>query len=384
MSIQTDGIVVTGNLEGGNADGLRAVGPGHVACEPREDPIPHEVQVTGPISCYVVCAQARNTTAQPRTLTLDVEIPRWLIEARFDYFLRKTFWTRPQGSLQWSPLEPEILDDRSRLRVALQPGETRVLASVAHYPYSQCCRSLEELATEHPDIARLREIGRSVEGRPILALDTGQPGSPRRAVFTGTSQPGEPAAWAVLAMAAAILKRPGLQHWLKGAEISFVPQPNPDGIVMGACNANARGEMVFVGFEDAAEGRPSATEALALWGHLSTSPPAVYVDFHLLPLPNHPLPRPYVFGLDLYTDPARRAQARRLADRLIQISGCPPPPIIPVGDPLWRNLATYQAAARWNAASFLYQYTGPTTSHVLAQQRGQEVMQAALEVCLGS
>ncbi|OGG45111.1 MAG: hypothetical protein A3F84_11840 [Candidatus Handelsmanbacteria bacterium RIFCSPLOWO2_12_FULL_64_10] len=382
-TIETDGLVVSSEIEGGNADGLREAGPGRVAFGPREDPIPHEVQVKGPISCYVVCVQARNPTAQPRTLTLDVEIPRWLIGAGFDYFLKKTFWARPEDALDWSPLDPEVLDDCSRLRVTLRPGETRILSSTASYPYSWCCRRLEALAGERPDLTRLREIGRSGEGRPILALDAGRPGSLRRAVFTGTSQPGEPAAWAVLAMADAILNRQDLQPWLKDAEISFVPQPNPDGVVAGACNANARGEMVFVGFEEIAEGQPGATEALALWGHLSAGPPAVYVDYHFLPLPNHPLPRPYVFSPDLYTDAGRRTLAERLTDRYIQISGCPRPSAIPVGHPLWRNLATYQAAARWNTVSFLYQYTGPTTSHLLAQQRGPEVMQAALEICLG-
>jgi hypothetical protein len=185
-------------------------------------------------------------------------------------------------------------------------------------------------------------------------------------------------------MADAVLERGDLQKWLQDCEISFVPQPNPDGIVAGACNANARGEMVFVGFEDIAEGKPGATEALTLWGHLSANPPAVYVDYHFLPLPNHPVPRPYLFSLDLYTDPARRALAGQLAERYIQISGCPQPPVIPAGHRLWRNLATYQAAARWNTVSFLYQYTGPTTSHLLAQRRGPEVMQAALEICLDS
>jgi hypothetical protein len=163
-------------------------------------------------------------------------------------------------------------------------------------------------------------------------------------------------------------------------EITFIPQPNPDGLVAGACNVNAKGEMVFLGFEDLAEGRSGPVEAAALWNELASRPPLVYVDYHHLPLPNHPHPRPYLFDPELYADPGRRAQAQGLADRLIEISGCPRPSSIAAGHPTWRHLATYQALVRWNTVSFLYQDTGPTTHHLLAQQRGPEVMRAALKV----
>ena len=372
---------LTADLECGNARVIERVGRNHFAIAPREDPIPVEVQKTGPISNYVVYVEVANLESQPRELTLDVIIPAWLIRDKFDYFLRKAYLLRAPDRLDYYELAPDrhtSLEDRMRLRIAFAARERKIVATAPAYPYSEMRRKLETLERQSNGKARIREIGRSVEGRPILALETGDKEKPR-AVFSATFQPGEPSAWAILAMAEAALFDAELSHFQQEYDLAFIPMTNPDGVFWGSNNVNGKGEIVLLGFDAEALAKPGNEEAKVLWKYLEPKPPAVMLEFHFLTLPNHPIPRPYVFIPSLYSDADRRAAGTSLVRRLERLTGAPEGKPIPADHPMWQHLVTFNAIRSWNTVSTLYQNTGPKTSWRQAQRRGVEVMRVALD-----
>ncbi len=384
-----EGIAVSADIECGSAQGIDLSRAGRVSFAPHEDAVPGEVQVKGPISCYNACVALRNEAGEPRDITVEVRIPRWLIEAGFGYFLCKEYLVAPleegegplpHPALGWRQVPPARRRDREssvEIDLSLDPGDAIVLSSVEHYPVTACNDRLGELAT-HPR-AELGVIGRSVQGRPILALEAGREDAPRRAVFTGTLQPGEPSAWAVVAMIESVLEGDG--RWLDEWRLGFIPQTNPDGIYLGRCNTNARDELVAFGFEEAASGQLCPQEVRVLWDYLLSMEPAVYVDFHFLRQPNHPYTKPYFIDPAIYEAPEVARAAVALNERYMKLSGADRPFSVAIGDEMWRGLAAYQVAAQLDAVSFLYQYTGPTTSLEGAQKIGPLVMVAALEVC---
>ncbi len=382
------GLAATADIECGNATDIETTGPVSISVAPLEDDVPVQMQIQGPISAYSMCVLTENRSDRPAELELEVRVPAWLIDHGFDYFLRKRYMTSSLDVAAPRPaLDCKLLtSDRQRdgadtvsVTIPLAPHEQRVISTTARYPYSTCCERLAELATRHPS-AQLVEIGQSVQGRPIIALEAGNRSAPR-AVFTGTLQPGEQSAWAVTAMAEAVLGEDA--RWLDDYHLSFVPQTNPDGIVLGLCNVNALDELAAFGFEEATVGAACPAEVKALWGYLAASPPVVYVDFHFLRQPDHDRPKTYFFAPEIYDDAARAEKAIALNARLLALSGAAHPYGVEVGHELWRGLSSYQAAAALDAVSFLYQYTGPTTSHTEARTRGPQVMREALEVCLG-
>jgi hypothetical protein len=217
-----------------------------------------------------------------------------------------------------------------------------------------------------------------VEGRPILSLEAGDKTKPR-AVFSSTFQPGEPGAWAILAMAESVLFDGELQHFQEEYDLDFVPMTNPDGVVHGSNNVNSKGEIVLLGFDEESQRGPGFEEAKVLWKYLVPKPPSVMIEFHFLTLPNHPLPRPYVFAPGLYRDPERRRLGTAFMRRLERLSGANEGPVIPENHPMWKHLVTYNAVLNWNTLATLYQNTGPKTSYRQAQRRGVEVMRVALD-----
>jgi len=93
---------------------------------------------------------------------------------------------------------------------------------------------LRRLAEDHPDIAQLVEIGRSLENRPIWALRIGERrDSPTKALFLGCHHARE---WISVEvpylLAEDLLNRSGtnpVARWLQQGEIWVAPMVNPDG-----------------------------------------------------------------------------------------------------------------------------------------------------------
>ena len=369
------------DIECGNARIIERTGSSHFQIAPREDPVPIEVQKKGPISNFVLYIEVANLDSQPREITIDVLIPTWLIQARFDYFLRKAYLQRFPDDLEYYELAPErhaSLPDRMRLRIDFAAGERKIISTTPAYPYSAMRKKLETLVRRSNGKARIQEIGRTEEDRPILVLETGDKTKPR-AVFVATFQSGEPSAWAILAMAEAALADPELTHFQQEYDLAFIPMTNPDGVVHGCNNVNGKGEIVLLGFSAEARGKDGNHEAKVLWKFLAAKPPVVLIDFHFLALPNHTRPRPYVFIPTLYSDALGREAGASLVRRLERLTSAPEGKPIAENHPMWQHLLSFNVVRSWNTAAALYQNTGPMVSHRQAQRRGVEVMRVALD-----
>jgi len=380
-----DAIEISNDLECGNADFIHPVAEGRAEIGPRDDGIPHEMQVKGPISCYNVCVRLKNTTGRPQRVTLDIVIPQWLIEAGFGHFLRKEYFVRSVDDLSWQEVparDATSLPDRMRFEIELGANEERVFSSVPHYPYSHCVERLRALAAAHAE-AKLVETGRSVQGRSVWALEIGDGKRRPRVLVTATLQPGEPAAWAVMAMAEWLLDSPSRGDILSRFGIDFVPEPNPDGNVMGLCNVNGEGEIAHFGFRDAAEGRDCPAETRNLWDYLSASPPLGYMDFHTLHAPNHPVPMVIFCESSAHADPVRRALAERTAKHVAAASGHKLIDDRPVDHPLLGGIAVCQATKRHGSVSYVEQFTGPQATLAALKRRGPAALAAFVE-CLAA
>src|SRR5215471_13834873 len=93
---------------------------------------------------------------------------------------------------------------------------------------------LAALAVVPPVVDRGEVIGRSVLGRPIRAIERGDPFAQRRVLVVGCIHgPGESAGMAVTARLRRMPLPPGLDLWI-------VPDINPDALALGT-RANADG-----------------------------------------------------------------------------------------------------------------------------------------------
>ncbi|MET0764483.1 MAG: M14 family metallopeptidase [Blastococcus sp.] len=95
-------------------------------------------------------------------------------------------------------------------------------------------QDLRRLVEEHPEIAELHEIGRSVEGRPLWALRIGERrGSVRKVAFLGCHHAREWISVEVpFRLAEHLLDNSSaepVQGWLQQAEVWVAPMVNPDG-----------------------------------------------------------------------------------------------------------------------------------------------------------
>jgi carboxypeptidase T len=95
-------------------------------------------------------------------------------------------------------------------------------------------QDLRRLAEEHPEIAELHEIGRSIEGRPLWALRIGERrGSTRRVAFLGCHHAREWISVEVpFRLAEHLLENASsdpVQGWLQQGEVWVAPMVNPDG-----------------------------------------------------------------------------------------------------------------------------------------------------------
>jgi carboxypeptidase T len=107
-------------------------------------------------------------------------------------------------------------------------------ATAGYHSAEQLEQDLRALAVQHSDIAELREIGRSLENRPIWALRLGdRHGTDRKVLLLGCHHARE---WISVEvpylLAEHLLDRAGadpVQRWLQRGEIWVAPMINPDG-----------------------------------------------------------------------------------------------------------------------------------------------------------
>src|SRR4051812_30370745 len=107
-------------------------------------------------------------------------------------------------------------------------------AAVGYHTVATLEQDLRRLAEEHPEIAELHEIGRSVEGRPLWALRIGERrDGARKVAFFGCHHAREWISVEVPFLLAEHLlgnsSAEPVQTWLQQAEVWVAPMVNPDG-----------------------------------------------------------------------------------------------------------------------------------------------------------
>jgi carboxypeptidase T len=107
-------------------------------------------------------------------------------------------------------------------------------AAAGYHTVATLEEDLRRLAEQHPDIAELHEIGRSVEDRPLWALRIGERrGSSRKVAFLGCHHAREWVSVEVPYLLAEHLlgnaSAEPVRRWLQEGEIWVAPMVNPDG-----------------------------------------------------------------------------------------------------------------------------------------------------------
>ena len=107
-------------------------------------------------------------------------------------------------------------------------------AAAGYHTVATLEEDLRRLAEQHPDIAQLQEIGRSVEDRPLWALRIGERrDSSRKVAFLGCHHAREWVSVEVPYLLAEHLlgnaSTAPVQDWLQRAEVWVTPMVNPDG-----------------------------------------------------------------------------------------------------------------------------------------------------------
>jgi carboxypeptidase T len=107
-------------------------------------------------------------------------------------------------------------------------------AMAGYHSFATLEADMRDLAARYPNLAELKEIGRSIEGRPILALRLGERrGNTTKILFMGCHHAREWIAVEVpFLLARELLDKsndPKIASWLTRSEIWVAPMVNPDG-----------------------------------------------------------------------------------------------------------------------------------------------------------
>jgi hypothetical protein len=202
---------------------------------------------------------------------------------------------------------------------AEDPDPTLFVSNYHWWPYSEAVQWMNGLPA---DRARVLEVGRSFQGRPIYAVEAGatSPDAPCM-VHAQTPQPSEMGSLACRAMADFLCSDdPEATAFRARFRVCFVPMTNPDGTVLGYGVSDAQGRFPHFEGHLAAAGDPSATpETTAVWRYLEARRPWLFWDWHSNHWsyrPGHMLLR-YEHGL--LPDESRRRIWDELEERLLTL-----------------------------------------------------------------
>src|SRR5688500_12765024 len=124
--------------------------------------------------------------------------------------------------------------DVEQLRMTEQYLSAFATDTAGYHTVATLEQDLRRLAEEHPEIAELHEIGRSVENRPLWALRIGERrGSTRKVAFLGCHHAREWISVEIPYLLAQHLldnsSTDPVQRWLQQGEVWVAPMVNPDG-----------------------------------------------------------------------------------------------------------------------------------------------------------
>ena len=280
--LQDTTLLLATDFEGGNGAGLRRLGPDHYYVRLEPEPGEHPYSGNG----YYLSVGLQNRSGPARTVRLRVQAPtkpewRWGAQQRHMVLRR--------GG-EWSQLDPaaihqvegtgDAVDVDLPLPGADEPDPTLFVSNYHWWPYSEVVAWLQSLP---PQRARVVEIARSYQGRPLYAVEIGEgpPGAPCM-VHTQTPQPAEMGSLACRAMVDYLCSdAPGAGDIRHRFSVRFIPATNPDGTVQGYGVSDCQGRFPFFEGHLAAAEDPAATpETAAVWRYLSAHRPWLFWEWH--------------------------------------------------------------------------------------------------------
>lgn len=319
-----DSLLLATDFEGGNGTNPQCLGRDHYALHLEPEPGKHPFSGVA----YYVCFGIQNCQPAPRTVRIRLVGHIWEIWRRRDWAEQTQHLVVRRGG-RWSLLDPaalhqvegatDTLDVQLPLPGADEPASALFVSNFHWWPYSEAVRYLQTLDSR---VARVQEIARSFQNRPIYAVEIGNEAAHAPCiVHTQTPQPSEMGSLACRAMidflcsddpaAAAIRER---------FRVCFIPMTNPDGTVLGYGVSDAQGRFPFFEGHLAASGADTATpETAAVWRYLEAQRPWLFWEWHSnnwARRPGHMLLR---YRPELLNDPSRRAVWAALEERLLAL-----------------------------------------------------------------
>ncbi len=332
-TFENDYISVTSDFETGNGKNIQQIRPNHFRAEGIGD---------APGYNHYFGIQVREKSSQRRSILLEIvpdpDYARTIVPDFYGNLNTKIWYTKDgfeKDEYQFYQLpefnfegegKVEIFRDRYLIHFTTIPGKIVWLTNMNPIPYTKMTRMLKEEAGKHPDILRLGEAGKSIQGRMLnLAEISEGPGEKPVILIVSGEHPVEfPGQWSVW----------GILRWLESSvpeaarlrrkyRFYLVPQRNPDGVVAGRTQKNDEGINLsgpsWVGVDEGKE--PAGHENRELWKFVKEHPPAAFLNFHGYMGPrgsgDWPCEGCYVPFLEDFPNPTARRRQEIFNDLLI-------------------------------------------------------------------
>lgn len=273
---------ITGSFPTGSAGEITREGDGRYSVLPKPEPVPdwffEALQVNfggaGVPREYAFHVRVRSGRRQ----TVRLVFP--FTQTNGAGYMDPPYWFLREG--RWATVADTDVDfvprDRCEITLRLEAGETVQVANKPYLTPDGVEGELADLARMYPFLTVV-EIGRTAEGRPILALET----EPRdeSILVNATMQPAEPAARPILDLAHAFGDRSRrIDRLLDRFQFQLIPMPNPDGSFHGRSVTNGRGEVPMFSFGRHLDGEDAPVETAAFWSYAERTRPVGHIEFH--------------------------------------------------------------------------------------------------------
>ena len=164
------------------------------------------------------------------------------------------------------------------VKLSLHAGHSVCIGSAPYESPADVDAITHSLASE-AHAWTVRELGRTAQGRPILALESET--RPLALLASATMQACEPT-WTGLHHAARawMADNPETNHLREQIQLCVVPLTNPDGLAGGFSVTNAEGEVPKFSTHMVHAGRPAPLETEALWNYVDQLRPTARIEMH--------------------------------------------------------------------------------------------------------
>lgn len=317
-------IHIEANFEGGSAGDIHQAGDGRWHIHPKpEDMPPWFVEalnehfggagVPREYACHVrVVSHRREPT--------DVRLRFVFTKTNGSAYMAPPYWILRHG--RWWPIANSdthyVAGAHVDLALGLEPGEVVHVANKPYMHSDDVYDEMRSLAEVGP--FKIREIARTAQDRPLLALESTGFSYDETIFFSATMQPAEPAARPVLAIAHWLTDGSALtRRLLERFRFAFLPMPNPDGAANGRSCTNGIGEVPMFSFGRLLAGEPAPLETQALWDYALEVRPLSFMEFHthFQDMQHHKL---NPMAAEWFDDPDRKALLSRVNEALLSIN----------------------------------------------------------------